>query len=209
MVERSIVTIICLFLQLSAAFKSLMYPSLALSPPSLSICVRGVCMCECVHDFKSKNLIEFSDTHKSFECNRLIIFSCGWVINHFGFNLLRCCWFFFCFFFCLFPESTYLLGSALHSVSASQHRSHWAIVWKLSRCFSFASRLYPTSAPTLLTLLSRWMCGFVCIFRVDFSIFIGYQVHFHSFEYSELCCNVVAIGHKTLVPSTTVQLNRN
>lgn len=104
MVERSIVTIICLFLQLSAAFKSLMYPSLALSPPSLSICVRGVCMCECVHDFKSKNLIEFSDTHKSFECNRLIIFSCGWVINHFGFNLLRCCWFFFCFFFVCSPR---------------------------------------------------------------------------------------------------------
>lgn len=165
-------------------------------------------MCECVHNSKSKNLIEFSDTHKSFECNRLIIFSCGWVINHFGFNLLRCCWFLFAL-FCLFPESTYLLGSALHSVSASQHRSHRAIVWKLSRCFSFASRLYSTSAPTLLTLLSRWMCGFVCISRVDFSIFIGYQVHFHSFEYSELCCNVVAIGHKTLVPSTTVQWNRN
>lgn len=63
-----------------AAFGSLQVSYVSISRSfslSLSICVRGVCMCECVHDFKSKNLIEFSDTHKSFECNRLIIFSCG------------------------------------------------------------------------------------------------------------------------------------
>lgn len=180
MVERSIVTIICLFLQLSAAFKSLMYPSLALSPPSLSICVRGVCMCECVHDFKSKNLIEFSDTHKSFECNRLIIFSCGWVINHFGFNLLRCCWFFLLFFLFVPREYVFvgLCSSFGISIAASQPLGHCVkALTVLFVCFSIISDI-GTNSTYIVKSVDVWI-------RMYFS-FGFFDIYWLSGSFSQL-----------------------
>ena len=98
----------------------------------------------------------------------LIIFSCGWVINHFGFNLLRC---YCCCWCCCF--SVFLLRCCCSSFSILfiGHRA------KALTVFSFA--LLSTFSPTYTFIVKSMFRNHV-YYCVDLSIFIGYRVHFHS-----------------------------
>lgn len=97
----------------------------------------------------------------------LIIFSCGWVINHFGFNLLRC----YCC-CCCFSSAFFSFAVVVSLVQHTLHRAKALTVFSFALLLSTFSQTY--------TFIVKSMFRNRVYFCVDLSIFIGYRVHFHS-----------------------------